>query len=112
MTSSALELLEKHPSTIILRRFGLTDDHLNAIKFSPKYRHLRFDQWPLTWHPTVPVESCPTILSHMRIFASYRFALIDGASEGFNGISEAFSYVGDNFTAGLVENRLEYLGLQ
>jgi hypothetical protein len=106
------EMLEKHPSTIILRKLGLTDEHLDAIRFSRRYRDRPFDEWPLTWHPSVLVETCPTILKYMRDFASYRFALIDGPAGGAAGVSEAFSHVSETLTAALVEDRLRYLASQ
>jgi hypothetical protein len=103
------ERLEQYFATKMLRKFGLTDPQLAAIQFSRKYRDRPFDEWPLTWHPSVPVETNPTILKYMKDFASYRFALIDGPADGALGVSEAFLHVSETLTAPLVEGRLSYL---
>ena len=66
----------------------------------------------MTWHPGVRAEGSPGILELMRIFAAYRFALIEGPKEGAAGVSEAFSYVSEALAAGLVEDRLNYLARQ
>jgi hypothetical protein len=106
-----LERLEQYFATKMLRKFGLADPQLAAIRFSRKYRHRPFDEWPLTWHPSVPVETNPTIIKYMKDYASYRFALIDGPAEG-DGVSEAFSHVSETLAWPLLEDRLKYLADQ
>jgi hypothetical protein len=112
MPTIELEMLERHPSTIYLRKLGLTDLHLDAMRFSRRYRDRPFEEWPLTWHPSVLVEANPTILKYMKDYASYRFALIDGPAEGAHGVSEAFSHASETLTGRLVEDRLKYLANQ
>jgi hypothetical protein len=87
------EILEQYAATVKLRKLGFTDEHLDAIRFSRKYRERPFDEWPITWHPSAPVENNPTIISDMKNFAAYRFALIDGYTEGGHGVGEAWSHV-------------------
>jgi hypothetical protein len=109
---TAHEMLEQYPSTKKLRELGFTDEHLKSVRFNPKYRFHPIQDRPLTWHHSILVEDHPEVLSIMREYATLRFALVDGHTEGGRSISDAFLDVSLTLAAPMVEARLKYLFTQ
>jgi hypothetical protein len=116
--STAMELLDQFPATKSLKEFGFTNEQLGQFRFHPRDRLLPTAQRPIHlpaallngWKLTE--EGWPPVLSLIRDYVIYRYALIEGFCEDSSHRSEAWQHVSERLYEPLVDARIKYLDEQ
>jgi hypothetical protein len=116
--STAMELLDQFPATKLLKKFGFTNELLGQTRFHLRDRLLPIAQRPVHlpaallngWKLTE--EGRPPVLSLIRDYVIYRYALIDGFCEDSHHRSEAWQHVSERLYEPLVDARIKYLDEQ
>ena len=56
-----------HEITMQLKRIGVTEAQLDAMRFRPNNAGLPFDQWTFTWGPGTPLAAIPFIKAYCAL---------------------------------------------
>src|SRR5579862_8649047 len=67
------EYIASHEITLQLKRLGVTDGQLEAIRFRPNPKGRPFDQWSFTWGTGTPL----TAITLMKAYCALKWLILE-----------------------------------
>jgi hypothetical protein len=67
------EYIATHDLTLQLKRLGVTDGQLEAMRFRPNQNGCPFDQWSFTWGPGTPIK----VISLIKAYCALKWLILE-----------------------------------